>query len=142
MVEQAHLDDVLANSKLTFEDAVIAKIVGKTAQNIDGLLSMNGNFFSDIADRFRTDSDPTKGISVEVGEKQVAIDMTIILEYGRNARDVFERLTSAVTEAVESMTGLSVVEVNSHVSDVMTKKEWQQQGSNAKKSDNDDKRVQ
>ena len=142
MVEQAHLDDVLANSKLTFEDAVIAKIAGKTAQDIDGLLSMNGNFFSDIADRFRTDSDPTKGISVEVGEKQVAIDMNSILEYDRNARDVVERLTSAVTEAVESMTGLSVVEVNSHVSDVMTKKEWQQQGSNAKKSDNDDKRVQ
>ena len=40
MVEQAHLDDVMANSKLTFEDAVIAKIAGKTAQNIDGLLSM------------------------------------------------------------------------------------------------------
>lgn len=140
MVEQQHLDEVLANSKLTFEDSVIAKIAGKTAQDVDGILSMNGSFFSDIADRFRNDIDLTKGIDVEVGEKQVAIDMAVILEYGKNAHQVFEQLTRVITEAVESMTGLTVIEVNVHVNDVMTKKEWQQQSNNAQK-DSDQKRV-
>lgn len=140
MVEQQHLDEVLANSKLTFEDSVIAKIAGKTAQDVDGILSMNGSFFSDIADRFRNDIDLTKGIDVEVGEKQVAIDMAVILEYGKDAHQVFEQLTRVITEAVESMTGLTVIEVNVHVNDVMTKKEWQQQSNNAQK-DSDQKRV-
>lgn len=89
MVEQAHLDDVLANSKLTFEDAVIAKIASKTAQNIDGLLSMNGNFFSDIADRFRTDSDPTKGISVESAKNKWRLIWLLFLEYGHPTRATY-----------------------------------------------------
>lgn len=128
MVEQAHIETVQANSKLTFEDSVIAKITGRTAQGVEGLLSMNGGFFSEMADRFRNDWDSTKGIEVEVGEKQVAIDMTIILEYGQSAREVFNELARVVTEAVEAMTGLTVIEVNTHVADIMTKKEWLQHG--------------
>lgn len=140
MTNEEHLTSVYENSKLTFEDAVIAKIAGKTSQNIDGILSMDGGFFSDIADKFRSGKDLTKGIDVEIGEKQVAIDMDILIEYGKSAKEIFEKLTKAVVQEVEQITGLTVIEVNVHVSDVLTKKEWQKQ--NSSKEEVEKSRVQ
>lgn len=131
--------NLLNNSKLTFNEDVIAKIAGKAIQNINGILSMNGNLFNDIADRFRSEDDVTKGIDVEVGDKQVALDLSIILEYGANAHTVFEQILDRLSSEIESMTGLKVVEANVEVNDVMTKKEWQKQ--NKSKSQTDDSRV-
>lgn len=140
MSEQTHIEEVIARSKLTFEDSVVAKIAGKSAQNVDGILSMNGSFLGDLVDKFKNDVDPTKGIDVEVGEKQVAVDIEVILEYGKNAREIFKQLTTVITKEIESITGLVVIEVNTHITDVMTRKEWQQQ-SNTNKQNNDHKRV-
>lgn len=131
--------NLLNNSKLTFNEDVIAKIAGKAIQNINGILSMNGNLFNDIADRFRSEDDVTKGIDVEVGDKQVALDLSIILEYGANAHTVFEQILDRLSSEIEGMTGLKVVEANVEVNDVMTKKEWQKQ--NKSKSQTDDSRV-
>ena len=129
--------NLLNNSKLTFNEDVIAKIAGKAIQNINGILSMNGNLFNDIADRFRSEDDVTKGIDVEVGDKQVALDLSIILEYGANAHTVFEQILDRLSSEIEGMTGLKVVEANVEVNDVMTKKEWQKQS----KSQSEDSRV-
>lgn len=132
MNNEEHLNEVFQKSKLSFDEAVIAKIAGKTSQEIDGILSMDGGFFSDIADKFRSNTDFTKGIDIEIGEKQVAIDMDILIEYGKSAKDIFKELTMKVTEQIEHITGLTVIEVNVHVTDVLTKKEWQKQNSSNK----------
>ncbi|GAF41818.1 hypothetical protein FC83_GL002792 [Agrilactobacillus composti DSM 18527 = JCM 14202] len=119
--------------KLTFDDNVIKKIAGTVAAEVDGILSMNGSFLSDIADRFRSNVDPTKGIDAEVGEKQVALDIETTLEYGSDARKIFDELCDKIHHALKAMTGLELVELNLNVSDVMTKREW------AKQNNEDDK---
>jgi Uncharacterized protein conserved in bacteria len=128
--------DLIKNSKLKFNEDVIAKIAGMAIRDIDGILSMNGNVFDNIADKIRSKEDITKGIDVDVGEKQAALDLEVILEYGKDAHQVFENILHEVSSAIESMTGLKVIETNVYISDVMTKKEWQQQNKN-----NDNNRV-
>ncbi|WP_033579148.1 MULTISPECIES: Asp23/Gls24 family envelope stress response protein [Priestia] len=110
---------------LTFEDQVIKKIAGIAANEIKGILSMSGGFMSGLTDRFRSTEDITKGINAEVGEKQVALDLKVIVEYGKNVPAIFSETVHNVKKSVHDMTGLEVVEVNMHVEDVMTRSEFE-----------------
>ena len=110
---------------LTFEDQVIKKIAGIAANEIKGILSMSGGFMSGLTDRFRSTEDITKGINAEVGEKQVALDLKVIVEYGKNVPAIFSETVNNVKKSVQDMTGLEVVEVNMHVEDVMTRSEFE-----------------
>ncbi|MGG0578582.1 Asp23/Gls24 family envelope stress response protein [Priestia aryabhattai] len=110
---------------LTFEDQVIKKIAGIAANEIKGILSMSGGFMSGLTDRFRSTEDITKGINAEVGEKQVALDLKVIVEYGKNVPSIFSETVNNVKKSVHDMTGLDVVEVNMHVEDVMTRSEFE-----------------
>ncbi|MEW4239654.1 Asp23/Gls24 family envelope stress response protein [Priestia megaterium] len=110
---------------LTFEDQVIKKIAGMAANEIKGILSMSGGFMSGLTDRFRSTEDITKGINAEVGEKQVALDLKVIVEYGKNVPSIFSETVNNVKKSVHDMTGLEVVEVNMHVEDVMTRSEFE-----------------
>lgn len=123
--EQAH------ESKLTFEDSVIEKIASIACQEVPGVLDMKGGFFSGISEQFGGYS-LTKGISADVGEKEAAIDASIILEYGHSAPKVFEELKRNIAQSVGQMTGLKVVEVNVKVDDVMTRKEFELKKRNDK----------
>ena len=110
---------------LTFEDQVIKKIAGIAANEIKGILSMSGGFMSGLTDRFRGTEDITKGINAEVGKKQVALDLNVIVEYGKNVPAIFSETVNNVKKSVHDMTGLEVVEVNMHVEDVMTRSEFE-----------------
>ncbi|MGG0388226.1 Asp23/Gls24 family envelope stress response protein [Priestia megaterium] len=110
---------------LTFEDQVIKKIAGIAANEIKGILSMSGGFMSGLTDRFRSTEDIIKGINAEVGEKQVALDLKVIVEYGKNVPAIFSETVNNVKKSVHEMTGLEVVEVNMHVEDVMTRSEFE-----------------
>jgi uncharacterized alkaline shock family protein YloU len=110
---------------LTFEDQVIKKIAGIAANEIKGILSMSGGFMSGLTDRFRSTEDITKGINAEVGEKRVALDLKVIVEYGKNVPAIFSETVNNVKKSVHDMTGLEVVEVNMHVEDVMTRSEFE-----------------
>ncbi|MEI4527024.1 Asp23/Gls24 family envelope stress response protein [Priestia megaterium] len=110
---------------LTFEDQVIKKIAGIAANEIKGILSMSGGFMSGLTDRLRSTEDITKGINAEVGEKQVALDLKVIVEYGKNVPAIFSEIVNNVKKSVHEMTGLEVVEVNMHVEDVMTRSEFE-----------------
>ncbi|MCG0047018.1 Asp23/Gls24 family envelope stress response protein [Priestia aryabhattai] len=81
---------------LTFEDQVIKKIAGIAANEIKGILSMSGGFMSGLTDRFRSTEDITKGINAEVGEKQVALDLKVIVEYGKNVPAIFSETVNNV----------------------------------------------
>lgn len=113
-------------SKLIIEDSVVEKIAAIAANEIDGVLDLSGNIFNRVTGTFGSDN-LTKGVSAEVGEKQAAIDMKLVLEYGASAPRVFEKLKTVIKEQVAYMTGLNVVELNVKVTDVMTRKQYEQE---------------
>ena len=91
---------------------VIAAIANKAASEVDGVFSMAGG----ISDVFGKKM--SKGIKVDAGEKNTKIDVNIIVEYGARIPDIAFEIQNRVKKAVESMTGLEVLEVNVHVQGV------------------------
>lgn len=121
-------EDVLEKkSPLTYEDRVIRKIASIAANNIEGIIAMSGNLLSGITDKIMNSDSREKGIAVEVGQKQVAVDLKVICEYGISIPEVYEKTVSKITEDIKTMTGLEVVEINMHVDDIMTKEEYERQ---------------
>lgn len=128
-------NEVVRENKLTFEDQVIKKIAGIASNDVKGILSMSGGFMSGLTDRFRSSEDITKGIDAEVGERQVALDLKVIVEYGKNIPSIFQDAVSKIKKSVHDMTGLDVVEINMHVEDVMTRSEFDAKSKSSKEEE-------
>lgn len=106
--------------KTTIEDSVVAKVVGIATREVSGVYALGGGAaraIGAIRDAVGN-TDLTQGISVEVGEKQVAVDITMVVEYPKPLKAVADEVRSAVYSAVEKLVGLDVVEVNITVSDI------------------------
>lgn len=112
------------DSKLTFEEKVVAKIAKIAINNVDGILAVKSGFFDSVTSVFNSSEQTTSGIDVELGTKEVKLAMQIVLEYGKNAPRVFEDIKRSVKQNVKEMTGLDVVTINVQVVDVMTRKEY------------------
>ena len=110
---------------VTYDDKVIQKIIGVAIEQIDGLLTVDGGFFSNAKEKLVNTDDVTAGIETEVGKKQVAVDMDVVIEYGRDITDVAEKIRKVIRDEVAKMTHLDVIEVNIHVVDVKTKAEFE-----------------
>ena len=111
-------------SKLTFDDVVIKKIVGVVISDIDGILGLSGNLFTDFAERFRDNEDLSSAMYVEVVTKQVAVDVSVICQYDVDISMLFDKTVEKIKEAIHYMTGLDLVEFNMNVGDVMTKEQY------------------
>lgn len=112
--------------ELTYADKVIQKIVGTAVDQIDGLLTVDGGFFSNIAEKLVNTENVTSGIETEVGKKQVAVDMDVVIEYGRDIPKIAERIKQVIHDEVAHMTHLEVIEVNVNVVDIKSKDEYQE----------------
>lgn len=110
---------------LTYDDKVIKKIAGIATDDIPGILTLSGGLIGNLADRFRSTDNKTKGIDAEVGTKQTALDLNVVCEYGKNIPDLFNTVVEKVSAAIKAMTGLEVIEVNMHVEDVMSREDFQ-----------------
>ncbi|MDW5525537.1 Asp23/Gls24 family envelope stress response protein [Carnobacterium maltaromaticum] len=112
--------------ELTFDDKVIQKIIGISLETIPGLLTINGGFFSNLADKIVNNNDVTSGIDVEVGKKEVAVDLDIVAEYGVDISKIYEDIKRVIEKEVKHMTSLEVIEVNVNVVDIKTKEQYEE----------------
>ena len=83
----------------SIDDAVVTKVAGIAAREVRG-------------------DERTQGVSVEVGEREAAVDLTAVIEYGESIPQVAEQIRDNVVKRVEGITGLSVTEVNVSVNDL------------------------
>ena len=98
-------------------DEVVSIIAGLAATEVDGIAGMSGGIAGGIAEMLGR-KNFAKGVKVEVGEKEAAVDLYIIVKYGVRIPDIALVVQENVKQAIETMTGLSVVEVNVHVQGV------------------------
>lgn len=103
-------------------DEVVAIIAGIAAMDVPGVTGMSGGIAGGIAEALGR-KNLSKGVKVEVGEKEAAIDLFIIVEYGFRIPEVAWTIQEKVKQAVEEMTGLNVVEVNIHIQGVNIERE-------------------
>ena len=106
-----------ALGSIRIADEVVSIIAGLAATEIDGIAGMSGGLVGGIAEMLGK-KNFAKGVKVEVGEKEAAVDLFIIVKYGVRIPDVAIAVQENVKQAIETMTGLSVVEVNIHVQGV------------------------
>ncbi len=108
--------------RTTIADGVVEKIAGLAAREVPGVHTLGGGLARTLgAVRERVPgarSSVTRGVKVEVGERQTAVDLDIVVEYGVPITAVAGEVRENVIAAVERMTGLEVVEVNIAVVDV------------------------
>jgi uncharacterized alkaline shock family protein YloU len=93
---------------------VIEIIAGLAATEVKGVAGMSGGVVGGIAELLGR-KNLSKGVKVEVGQKQCAVDLAIVAEYGVRIPEVCAEIQENVKRAIESMTGLEVVEVNINV---------------------------
>lgn len=113
----SHLDEQLENS-VRISDDVVGVIAGIAAMEVEGVAGMSGGFAAEMGERMLGKRSLTKGVKVQVGDKECAIDLYIVVEYGVRIPDVAQRVQENVKRAVEAMTGLEVVEANIHIQGV------------------------
>ncbi len=111
--------DISENDSLKISDNVVSDIAGIAILEIPGVAGMAGK----ITEVFSGKSNLSKGIKVDVGEKDARIDVNIIVEYGVRIPDIAFEIQTKVKKSVESQTGLKVLAVNVNVQGVNFKKE-------------------
>lgn len=105
-------------------DNVVAKVAGIAAQEVEGIQMGGGTaravggFLDSV-----TGGGPTRGVRVEVGEEEAAVDLSLAVEYGRPIPQISEDVRRNIINRIENLTGLRVVEVNITVNDVLLPEE-------------------
>lgn len=132
-ISPEHRDLVGEHGRTTIADQVVAKIAGIAAREIAGVHALGGQA-ARIVGRVREaipggQQSITQGISVEVGEKQAAVDLGLVAEYGVAIHDLAAAVRSNVVNSIQQMTGLEVTEVNVAVHDVHFEDEDEDEGA-------------
>ncbi|HWR23034.1 MAG TPA: Asp23/Gls24 family envelope stress response protein [Feifaniaceae bacterium] len=100
--------------KIVFASDVIATIAALAAADVPGVAGMSGGMVEGITELLGR-KNLTKGVKVEVGTEETAIDVSVVIKYGFRIQDVCTSIQQAIRGAVETMTGLRVVEANVYV---------------------------
>lgn len=99
---------------------VIEVIAGLATVEVEGVAGMSGGFAGGIAELLGR-KNLSKGVKVEVGQREAAVDVSIIIQYGKKIPEIASEIQQNVKRSIEMMTGLNVVEVNVHIHDVYFK---------------------
>ncbi|MCY9588491.1 Asp23/Gls24 family envelope stress response protein [Paenibacillus chitinolyticus] len=112
----------IQTGNIRISDDVVATIAGLAALETPGIAAMSGGISEGFAKRL-SGKNVQRGVSVEVGQVEAAVDLRVIVLYGSKIQDVCRELQLNVREAVENMTGLRIVEVNVKVEGVSFKED-------------------
>ena len=107
--------------RTVIEDIVVGKIAGLAAREVSGVYALGGGaarVMGSLRGTFVGSENVQQGVNVEVGEKQAAVDLSIVAEYGVAIHELAEAIRTNITRAIERMTGLEVTEVNVTVTDI------------------------
>ncbi len=107
---------------VTYANDVIATIAGLAVMEVPTVAGMSGGMVDGIVELVGR-KNQTKGIKVEVGNHEAAIDVYVVIQFGAKIQDTAVSIQESVKKAVETMTGLKVIEVNVHVQGVQFEKE-------------------
>ena len=117
----------------TISNAVVSQVAGIAAQEVEGVqmgggaAAAVGGFLQSVSGTVTGSNagggNYTRGVSVEVGEEETAIDLTMAIEYGKSIPQITEAVRRNVTDRVENLVGLRVTEVNVTVNDVQFREE-------------------
>jgi uncharacterized alkaline shock family protein YloU len=122
---------VTEQGRTTIADTVVAKIAGIAAREVSGVHELGGGTARAVgALRERIPGSRTnysQGVAVEVGERQAAVDVQLVADYGVSIADLAQAIRRNVVAAIERMTSLQVTEVNIEVQDVFLESETQDQ---------------
>jgi uncharacterized alkaline shock family protein YloU len=118
----AALNEEGTAGRTTISSMVVQKVAGLAAREVSGVYTLGGGVsraFGAIKERIPgSGTVTTSGVSVEVGEKQAAVDLDVVVEYGARIVDVARAVRRNVIAIVEQITGLEVIEVNLAVNDI------------------------
>ncbi|QFZ17653.1 Asp23/Gls24 family envelope stress response protein [Saccharothrix syringae] len=118
----ARLAEDTSQGRTTIASSVVQKVAGIAAREISGVHALGGGVsraFGALRERIPgAGTANTAGVAVEVGEKQAAIDLDLVVEYGAGIVDLARAVRRNVITSVERITGLEVIEVNIAVNDI------------------------
>jgi uncharacterized alkaline shock family protein YloU len=119
-VETSGLNDG-GQGTTTIADGVVAKVVGIAAREVPGVYAMGGSaqrVLGSVTQRVGLGDERTQGVSVEVGTREAAADLTVVVEYGESIPRVTGEVRENITRRVEGICGLTVTEINITVVDL------------------------
>jgi uncharacterized alkaline shock family protein YloU len=118
----ASIDETLpqGEGRTVIADAVIAKVAGMAAREVAGVHALGGGAARAIGALRQAigNTDLAQGVAVEVGERQVAADVSIVVEYPQPMRSVADDVRAAVRSAIEDLVGMEAAEINVTINDV------------------------
>lgn len=109
--------ETIQGGKIVFAEDVVATIAFLAASEVEGVHAMIGTTMEGISEKLGK-KNYTKGVKVEVGTEECACDITIVVKYGYRIQDVAQKVQAEIKNAIETMTGLRVVEVNVNVNGI------------------------
>lgn len=113
------------DDSLTYSNGVIEKIVAMATREVPHVLGMKGNLVHFFQEQLGA-GNLTKGVTVEVtDDNRMVINISVIIEYGCYAPDIFEDVKERVTARLDEMTGLEVAGINLRIDDVVTREEYE-----------------
>ncbi|MGW7065046.1 Asp23/Gls24 family envelope stress response protein [Streptomyces sp. NPDC054904] len=122
--------------RTTIADSVVEKIAGTAAREVPGIHSLGSGMsrtLGAVTDKVSGGRPSvSRGVKVEVGQRQAAVDLDVVVEYGVPIVDLAANVRTSVITAVERMTGLEIVEVNIAVDDVHLPDEQDDEGEGSR----------
>ena len=104
----------------SYNRKAIKKQIGQALANVDGLLAVDGGFFSNLAGKIVNTDKFTSGVKLVLGKEEARVDLNVIAEYKKNVSDLYHDIKRVVIDVIRNTTGLSVIDVNLKVLEVKT----------------------